>query len=134
MKLLIDENLSPVLARQANQMGIPAEAARDVGLTGATDSRIWRHAWANDQIVVTANVGDFLRLAADYELHPGVIALREAGLTRVEQWERLSQAIEWVCSECGGDLINRVLEVRSPKDLHLHDIPPPPHQHPPSGM
>jgi hypothetical protein len=35
--------------------------------------------------VVTVNVGDFLRLAASMEVHPGVIALREAGLSAEQQ-------------------------------------------------
>jgi len=134
MKLLIDENLSPVLARQANLMGIPAAAVRDVGLAGASDARVWRHAWDNDQIVVTANFGDFLRLATGYELHPGIIALREAGLSRAEQWQRLSQAIEWVRSSRAGGLINQVLEVCSPSVMQLHDIPPPLPENSPPGV
>ena len=64
MRLLIDENLSPRLAR-----------------------------WACDQIVVTVNVGDFLRLAASIEVHPGVIALREAGLSAEQQWLRVQSAL-----------------------------------------
>lgn len=68
MRLLIDENLSPRLARWACELGIPADAM------------------ARDQIVVTVNVGDFMRLAAAIDVQPGVIALREAGLYAEEQW------------------------------------------------
>ena len=92
VKLLIDENLSPLLARWANELGLEAEAAIYVGLQGETDLRVWRHAYDHSQIVVTVNVGDFIRLASDVVLHPGVIALREAGLDRREQWERLREA------------------------------------------
>ena len=63
MKLLIDENLSPTLARRAQEIDIPAQALRDVGLIGQSDIHVWQCAWENDLIVVTLNVGDFLNLA-----------------------------------------------------------------------
>ena len=91
MRLLIDENLSPRLARWACDMGFPAEAAVHVGLAGAADEDVFAHAMARDQTVVTVNVGDFMRLAAAIDVHPGVIVLREAGLNAEEQWLRVSQ-------------------------------------------
>ncbi len=81
MRLLIDENLSPRLAR-----------------------------WACDQIVVTVNVGDFLRLAASMEVHPGVIALREAGLSAEQQWLRVQSALQLIQHDRDTGLINRVLD------------------------
>ena len=69
MQLLIDENLSPRLARWACDYRYPAEAA--------------------------ANVGDFMLLAASMEVHPGVIALREAELTAKQQWLRLQAALAY---------------------------------------
>jgi predicted nuclease of predicted toxin-antitoxin system len=78
---LIDENLSPRLAR-----------------------------WACDQIVVTVNVGDFLRLAASMEVHPGVIALREAGLSAEQQWLRVQSALQLIQHDRDTGLINRVLD------------------------
>lgn len=80
MKLLIDENLSPVLARWANESGVFASAVIYVGLQGKPDINIWRYAFENDLVVVTVNVEDFIVLAKGVELHPGVIAFREAGL------------------------------------------------------
>jgi predicted nuclease of predicted toxin-antitoxin system len=89
LQLLIDENLSPRLARWACQQGYPAEAAVHVGLGGADDEAVFAHAFDREQIVVTVNVGDFMRLAATREVHPGVIALREAGLNAEQQWLRV---------------------------------------------
>jgi len=123
LKLLIDENLSPQLAAWANDQGLEASAAIYVGLQGAPDIQVWRHAYAQSQIVVTVNVGDFLSLARTVELHPGVIALREAGLARRAQWDRLQEAIEFVRRECAGDLTNQVLEVKGAGELVLHAIP-----------
>lgn len=123
MKLLIDENLSPQLAAWANQQGLEASAAVHVGLQGKADIQVWRHAYAQSQIVVTVNVGDFIQLAQGVELHPGVIAFREAGLDRKTQWERLQEAIRFLEAHCAGDLTNQVLEVKGYGDLVLHAIP-----------
>ena len=52
-----------------------------VGLAGAADSAVWRYGFAHDFAVVTMNARDFLRLATGVPLHPGLIVLRESGLT-----------------------------------------------------
>jgi hypothetical protein len=57
---------------------------------------VFPHAMARDQIVVTVNVVDFMRLAAAIEVHPGVIAPREAGLNAEEQWLRVQSAIQLI--------------------------------------
>lgn len=124
MKLLIDENLSPRLAIWANNLGIPSQPVGHVGLQGKSDQIVWEYAYRNDQIVVTINVGDFIHLAVSAELHPGVIVLREAGLNRLEQWERLREAIRFVQTECAGELVNRVLEIPGGGTYVLHKIPP----------
>lgn len=87
MKLLIDENPSPQLAAWANQQGLEASAAVYVGLQGKPDIQVWRYAYTQSRVVVTVNVGDFILLAEGFELHPGVIAFREAGLDRKTQEE-----------------------------------------------
>lgn len=96
MKLLIDENLSPLLASWANERGIEASAAIYVGLQGRPDIQVWKHAFEHSQIVVTVNVGDFIGLARTIDVHPGVIALREAGLDRDGQWSRLDDALHYI--------------------------------------
>ena len=104
-------------------MGIPAEAAVHVGLAAAADEDVFAHAMARDQIVVTVNVGDFMRLAAAIEVHPGVIALREAGLNAEEQWLRVQSAIQLINQSCDPDMVNRVLEVQSDVVVRWHEIP-----------
>lgn len=123
MQLLIDENLSPRLARWACEHGYPAEAAVHVGLAGAPDSSVFAQAFSRDQVVVTVNVGDFMTLAAGIEVHPGVIALREAELNAQDQWLRLHAALTYAELACGGDLLNRVLEVQADGLFVLHTIP-----------
>jgi predicted nuclease of predicted toxin-antitoxin system len=122
LQLLIDENLSPRLARWACDYGYPAEAAVHVGLAGAPDSSVFAQAFSRDQ-VVTANVGDFMLLAASMEVHPGVIALRQAELTAEQQWLRLQDALAYAEQTCGGDLLNCVLEVQAEGLFVLQMIP-----------
>jgi predicted nuclease of predicted toxin-antitoxin system len=126
LKLLLDENLSPRLISRLTALGIFAQHAAHVGLSGKSDSEIWLHAFKHDQIVVTINARDFLNLAAGSQVHPGVIILRESGLTPDEQWTRLEPAATIVREEenQGRDLINRVIEVFSPDHRAIRDLPP----------
>ena len=95
-----------------------------MGLSGATDAAVFATAFSQDQVGVTVNVGDFITLAAGVDLHPGVIALREAELSAVLQWDRLKTALAFAEQACNGDLINRVLEVQEGGECLLHAIPP----------
>jgi hypothetical protein len=87
---------------------------------------VFAHAFSNDQVVVTVNAGDFITLAAGVDLHPGVIAFREAELRAELQWNRLQAALFFADQACNGDLINRVLEVQQGGDCLLHANPPEP--------
>lgn len=80
-------------------------------------------AGAADQIVVTVNVGDFMRLAAAIDVHPGVIALREAGLNAEEQWLRVQSALPLIKQSRDPDMVHRVLEVQSDVAVRWHEIP-----------
>jgi predicted nuclease of predicted toxin-antitoxin system len=60
---------------------------------------VWRYTYENDLIVVTTNAKDFLALL-DVEVHPGLIVLRESGLSREEQWDRIEPALQWYCNIC----------------------------------
>jgi predicted nuclease of predicted toxin-antitoxin system len=64
MKLLIYEDLSPIVARYlCEQLLIDAISVRDRGLLGVSDLEILEYALNEDRIVVTANVGDFEKFA-----------------------------------------------------------------------
>lgn len=64
-----------------------------VGLSAPPELEIWRYALENDLVVVTTNARDFIRLL-NVEVHAGLMVLRESGLSRDEQWARLSPLIE----------------------------------------
>jgi len=78
----------------------------------AQESRIpevWRYAFEHDQVVVTLNRMDFLELAGDCDLHPGLIVFREGGLSRDEQWEWLLPVLDALAG--ARSLVNEVVEV-----------------------
>ncbi|MGB7160786.1 MAG: DUF5615 family PIN-like protein [Tepidisphaeraceae bacterium] len=60
-KLLIDENLSPKLARQLSDLFPGSESVRDLNLQQADDVVIWRHAQVNGHVIVTKDVDLYAR-------------------------------------------------------------------------
>jgi predicted nuclease of predicted toxin-antitoxin system len=126
LNLLLDENLSPQLIPRLTTLGIFAQHAAHVGLSGKSDFDIWLYAFEHDQIVVTINAKDFLSLATGSEVHPALVILRESGLTPDEQWTRLEPAFTIIREEenQGRELINRVIEVFAADHRVIRDLPP----------
>jgi len=77
----------------------------------------------NDFVVITSNVHDFIRLL-NVEVHPGLIVLREGGLTRDEQWDRIRPVIEYLF-ESGDDnfLVNKLVEISDVDEWEIREIP-----------
>lgn len=123
MKLLVDENLSPTLVQHLAEFGVAAVHVAHCGLSGASDPVVWRYAFEHDQVVVTSNVADFLHLAGDVDLHPGVIVLRAGHLGREEQWAWLLPVVRRF-SDPRADLVNRVVVVSGPGRFRVRAIPP----------
>lgn len=126
MNLLIDENLSPTLVQRLADRGIFAQHVAHLGRVGVTDPEVWRYAFEHDQIVVTMNRMDFLELAGDCELHPGLIVFREGGLKREEQWEWLLPVLDALAAT--ENLVNEVVEVTGKGAFTRRQIPPVPRQ------
>jgi predicted nuclease of predicted toxin-antitoxin system len=123
MNLLVDENLSPKLVQLLAAKGVAAVHVAHIGMPGATDPDLWRYAFEHDQIVVTINAADFLRLADSVDLHPGLIVLRTfEGLAREEQWAWIEPVIDWLL-ESGEALVNRAVVVTGKGKFHCIDLP-----------
>lgn len=76
MRLLLDEHVSPTIAEQLRRRGCDAVAvAERADLRSMPDAHIWSVAGIEGRAVVTANIADFLRLAAGAERHPGLVLL-----------------------------------------------------------
>jgi predicted nuclease of predicted toxin-antitoxin system len=121
MRLLLDEHISPALVRPLAEMGVLAQFVPYVGLSGAPDEAVWAWAGANEMAVVTTNARDFLALAK-INLHPGLIVLRESGLTREMQWKHLEPVVRFVLDSGERDfLLNKVVEIAAPGRFKIVD-------------
>jgi predicted nuclease of predicted toxin-antitoxin system len=126
MKFIIDEDLSPRVARYlCQEFCFDAIAVRDRGLLGATDPEVLEYAFNEDRILVTANVRDFEKLAAEIEIHAGIILIQEGDLLATEQIELMTRAVQVLQDEnaIGKDLINRVLHISISGTAKFEDLP-----------
>ena len=64
MRLIIDQQLPPVLAAWFRDQGFDAGHVREVALSGAADTAIWAEA-ARDDAVVVSRDEDFVHLLRD---------------------------------------------------------------------
>ncbi len=126
VKLLLDENLSPSIAVLLCQDGVDAAHVRDRGMTGATDAEVLERAYAEDRILVTANVEDFEKLARARELHVGIILVEEGDLLREEQYRLVRDALAAIGAEvaAGRDMVNRVLRISIRGTTSFETVPP----------
>jgi len=123
MRLLLDEHISPVIISYLSDLGVFAQSVPHVGLTGRSDREVWRFAFEHDFAVVTTNARDFVGFL-DVELHPGLIILRESGLSRQEQWERLKPVVEHVLATGDPDfLVNKLVEIIDAGQFVARDLP-----------
>ena len=123
MKLLLDENVSPKVSEAlASVDGRDACHVRDRGLLSATDAEVLERAFDEDRILVTANVGDFLKLARAREVHPGIMLFEDGALPRAEQLRLLRAAL----SACAAldDLVNKVVWIAGDGSIRIEEIPP----------
>lgn len=121
IRLLLDENLSPAVARTLRDEGHDAVHLRDRALLGVTDSEVLERAFVEDRVLVTANVADFRKLAQSRELHAGIVFIVDGGLVRDEQLEVLRRVLEALEQE--RDLVNRVLTVRLDGGFVIEELP-----------
>jgi predicted nuclease of predicted toxin-antitoxin system len=125
MRLLLDENISPALVGLVAKLGVYAQSVPHVGLAGRADHVVWRYALDHDFAVVTTNAQDFIELL-DVPVHPGLIVLRESGLSRQEQWEWLRPVVEHVKKSDDEDfLLTKLIEISGVGRFEVRDMPEP---------
>jgi predicted nuclease of predicted toxin-antitoxin system len=125
VKFLLDEHLSPTLVSYIASLGCYGAAVPHVGLSGASDRAVWRYAYENDLTVITTNARDFLALL-NVEVHPGLIVLRESGLSRQEQWERIEPVLRYLLARNDPNfMLNKVIEVEAPDRFSTRGVPAP---------
>ena len=110
VKLLLDENISPKVGEMLRaQDGVDAVHVRERGLLQAPDRDVLERAYAEDRVLVTKNVEDFVKLARACDLHPGILLLEDGDLVRDEQLRVVRASVALLGPE--RDLVNRVLRV-----------------------
>ena len=122
MKYLLDEMLSPALAKELSSSGIDVTHISYRARDGSPDHEVWRYALDQDRIVITMNVSDFLTLAGRSEIHAGLIVLRQGGLTRAEQRSWIQPVIQAIEAE-QRDMVNRFAEVTGIGAFTFRDLP-----------
>jgi predicted nuclease of predicted toxin-antitoxin system len=122
VKLLLDENVSPRVGEiLRDQDGLDAVHVRDRGLLQAPDAVVLERSYAEDRVLVTKNVEDFVKLARARELHPGIILLEDGDLVRDEQLQVVRAAVAILRPE--PDLVNRVLRVWANGTSVFEEVP-----------
>lgn len=134
LRFLIDECLSPSLAKIAHAAGHEATSVRDMGWMGLTDQQLMVRIIENDYTLVTINSRDFrgpvggpvAGLHANEPLHAGLICLNghgNGGLGMLRQRELFKQALDVLPT----DMVNKALEVWDTEDgwlkIEIYDIP-----------
>lgn len=66
IRLLLDENVDPLLAEILRSRGYDAVATRSMGLSGRTDAELLEWAIREKRAILTHDVTDFSALAAAY--------------------------------------------------------------------
>ncbi|MGI0481440.1 DUF5615 family PIN-like protein [Geminocystis sp. CENA526] len=126
MKFLIDEDISPAIARYlCEQFLMDAVAVRDRGLLGKSDRYILEYAFNEQRILVTANIVDFEKFASLLEVHFGMIFFLEGDLLRQEQMELIQKAVTTIQGELKEekDMMNRVLYISRSGTKFFRNIP-----------
>ena len=84
MRLLLDEMISPQVAKQLLRLGIDAVTARDRGTLGSGDDEQLDDAASERRTIVTYNIADFVALARQYSddgrAHYGIILISHASI------------------------------------------------------
>lgn len=104
MKVLVDEMYPAAVAEALHAAGIEATTVAELRLAGASDQEVFGAAAAGGYAVVTENVGDFTRIAAEHSTagchHDGMlIALSSRFSRRPAGLQPLIAAIKAVADE-----------------------------------
>lgn len=86
MRLLLDEMYAPALAGLIRSEGIDATSIVETGRSGTPDAEVFSIALAEDRVLLTENVADFVQIASAHSStglrHPGVLIALSSRFSR----------------------------------------------------
>ena len=118
MKLLLDETYPPALAEALRVVGFEVSTVPERGLAGRSDPDVLTSAAADGYVLLTENVSDFARIAAERltagRHHPGVlIALSSRFSRRPSGIHKVAAAIRAIRDE---QLEDRLVYLEQPPE------------------
>lgn len=128
MRFFIDEDLSPTLVKDCHDAGYDASCSRDRGRLGGSDQAVAALCMEEDRILVTNNAADFLGLAEEAGLHPGLVVMPLAA--KSQERIRMAAAIDSIEAEArvtsqepAAMMVNRVVEIDEAGRCSHYDYP-----------
>jgi hypothetical protein len=116
LKLLLDEMYPPALAEVLRVGGIDARTVAEVGLAGRSDLDVMATAVTEGYVLLTENVADFARIAADHLStgghHAGVLVALSSRFSR--RPSGLNAIAVAVCAVARQDLDDRLVYLVKP--------------------
>ena len=112
IRLYLDEDINPLLAHVLRNRGFDAMSVHDLGRTGLTDEEQFEFARLERRVLLTCNVGDYVRLGTRLiharQSFPGLIVSeqlpfreflrRTSRLMQERSQEELANNILWLSS------------------------------------
>lgn len=120
MKFLVDNALSPRLAKLLTTQGHEAMHVLDRGMGAASDEEIFDLAAAEDRVLVSADTDFGTLLARRQAVRPSVILFRGATPRRPEDQTELLIAN---LGQCEAELIKGAVVVIEPMRLRVRQLP-----------
>ena len=114
MKVYLDEDLSPIIARVLRDEGVDAISAHEIGAVQLDDRAQLTEATRGGRAIVTANVVDFLALAHDAVArnaeHAGIILVPSS--FRGNEFQAIAVAVQRAVSQHPRGLVGLVVYLR----------------------
>lgn len=114
--------ISPRVAVELREAGHDVIHLRERGRLGTSDPEVLALAFDEDRVLVTANVGDFRKLAAAREIHAGIVLVLDGGLRRDEQFEVLQRVVALLAAV--DEMVNRLFTVGLDGGFSIEEVPP----------
>lgn len=120
MKLLVDANLSPLIAQRLREAGHEAVHVADLGLISAHDAVILERAADAGEVIITADADFGTLLALGGHARPSVVLLRSSDhLTPDDQATLLLRVLESVMDDLRAGAIATV----TPGRVRIRNLP-----------